>query len=74
METLFSDLVFCEKRGKDRRLDQKNSVYGCSVAAQINANLGGKAYDPANSFYVLGEDGCQPFYNAMRSVNLVFFK
>lgn len=75
VNNLFSDLVFCEKRGKDRRLHDKSSVYGCSVAAQINADLGGnRAYDPANSFYVLGEDACQPFYNAQRSVNLIFFK
>lgn len=74
VETLFSDLVFCQKRGTDRRLHTKSSVYGCDVAAQINANLGGAVFRWRNSFYVLGEDACQPFYNAQRSVNLVFFK
>lgn len=75
VDTLFSDLVFCQKRGQDRRVDQKSSVYGCAVASQINTDLGeDRVYDPANSFYVLGEDACQPFYNAQRSVNLVFIK
>lgn len=76
---LFSDADWVKARGSDRHRDQPNTVYGSTVVTEINENLGGAAnndpaFQKANSFYALGEDACQPFYNASRSVNLVFLK
>lgn len=54
VHNMFADLLFCQKRGLDRHVERKSSVYGSDTAAQIDVNLGGRVYDPANSFYVLG--------------------
>lgn len=75
----FANPVHCQARGSDRHRDRPNTLYGSEVVKEMNEKVGGAErgdliYQLENSLYVLGEDACQPFYNALRSVNLVFFR